>query len=180
MGSIYRRKYKDKTGEVRESAIWWAKYYVHGRPRRESTETADQFPFTAELRSVLDAQRAKADALKQRGIICPWVFFVEERGRRRGHRINKFTRNWKTACGKAGVPARIFHDFRRTAVRNLVRAGVPEAIAMKMTGHKTRSVFDRYNIVDEADLFEAARRLEDHFAGTVAGTVARFPNSASS
>jgi integrase len=124
-------------------------------------EEARVFPFTSELRTILEGQRAKAEALRKEGIITPWVFFFESEGRR-GQRILDFKRNWKTACIKAGIPGRIFHDFRRTAVRNLVRAGVPERVAMKMTGHKTRSVFERYNIVSEGDLKDAAKRLDSY------------------
>ena len=63
------------------------------------------------------------------------------------------------ACRAAGVPARLIHDFRRTAVRNLERAGVPRSTAMKMVGHKTESVYRRYAIVDEQMLKEGAEKL---------------------
>jgi hypothetical protein len=77
----------------------------------------------------------------------------------KGKRITTFIKAFRAACTKAGCPGRIPHDLRRTAARNLVRAGIPERVAMQMTGHKTRSVFERYNIVSECDLVDAARKL---------------------
>ncbi len=78
---------------------------------------------------------------------------------------------WKTACEAAGCPGRVPHDFRRTAVRNLNRAGVPETVAIKITGHLTRSVFDHYDITSEEDRAEASRKLEELTAGTISGTI---------
>jgi integrase len=112
-------------------------------PGTTKNDEARIFRFTKELRIVLESQKAKADALRKDGIICPWVF------RRKGKPIRECKRSWKSACKAAGVPGRIVHDFRRrTAVRNLVRAGIPEQVAMKMTGHKIRAVFERYNVQD--------------------------------
>ena len=78
---------------------------------------------------------------------------------RRWIRARALIKAFRSACTKAGCPGRIPHDLRRTAVRNLVRAGIPERVAMQMTGHKTRAVFERYNIVSECDLVDAARKL---------------------
>lgn len=122
------------------------------------------FPFTADLRAVLKAQHAEHERLKKAGHICRFVFFREIADGRGGEKkpqpIVSLNKAWKAACRAAGCPGRIPHDLRRTAVRNLVRAGISKSVAMELTGHKTASVFDRYNITSGNDLKSAAQLLD--------------------
>jgi integrase len=127
-------------------------------PHTTKNDEGRTFPFTDALELLLEAQKVEHDRLKAEGVICPWVFNRTNK-KVKGKRITTFIKAFRAACLKAGCPSRIPHDLRRTAVRNLVRAGIPERVAMQMTGHKTRSVFERYNIVSECDLVETAKKL---------------------
>jgi integrase len=77
-----------------------------------------------------------------------------------GEPIKDFRAAWRSACKSAGVPDLKFHDLRRTAVRNMRRAGVPQVVRMRITGHRTDSMERRYNIVDIEDVKSAKDLME--------------------
>lgn len=123
-------------------------------PGESKNKQGRMFPLTPELRQILEAQvERNREYERATGTIVPWLFHHN------GKPIICFTRAWRGACAKAGVPGRLPHDMRRTAVRNLERAGVPRSTAMRLTGHKTEAVYRRYAIVDEAMLREGIDKL---------------------
>jgi len=130
-------------------------------PGETKNDEGRQFPLTPELRALLEAQLEHIKGIAEAtGRSVPWVFPHDD-----SSPIRDFRGAWQSACERAGLSDRIPHDFRRTAVRNLERAGVPRSAAMKMTGHKTESVYRRYAIVDSAMLKEAAVKLATLHAG---------------
>jgi integrase len=94
---------------------------------------------------------------KSSGKLSPYIFPNESRTSRIVK--DRFIRAWRNACEKAGYPGKLFHDLRRTAVRNIVRAGIPERVEMMISGHNTRRTFNCYNIVNDKDLKKAAEKL---------------------
>lgn len=137
-----------------------------GRVRLDPGTTKNRdgrvFPFTDGLRALFDDLWAQHEALQKKNKICPHVF------QRNGRPIKSFRQAWADACEAAGCPGRIPHDLRRSAVRNMEQSGLSRSVAMKLTGHKTESVYRRYAITSEADLQEGVRRLNDRDSfGTV-------------
>jgi integrase len=161
--------------------LTWAQVdFKAGTVRLEPETTKNRegrtFPFKAlpELEQLLRGQRARTTALeKEKGRILPFVFH------NKGERMRWYKTAWWSACIRAGFghwkdPEKrkgyvgpVPHDLRRTAVRNLERAGVPRSVAMKLTGHKTEAVYRRYAIASEADLREGVQKLANlHTADT--------------
>lgn len=122
---------------------------------------------SAEVRVMLEEQLERVRTLSRRlGRVIPYLFPHLLNGRFHGERIRDLRKSWASACNAAGLSGMLRHDLRRTAARNLIRSGVPEVVSMKITGHRTRSVFDCYNIVSPADLQDAARKMADgHISG---------------
>ena len=165
------RTASSKVSEMR--GLEWRDVDLAGRVirlRRELSKNKDGrvLPLSGELLDVV------ARAAERRRLDCLNVFHVDGQP----IPIGDFRKAWWHACITAGLGAIVpvntptgikqqyqgltRHDLRRSAVRNMVRAGIPERVCMALSGHKTRAIFDRYNIVSESDLTAAADKLQSH------------------
>jgi integrase len=148
-------------------------HVVRLEPGETKNDDARIIPLVPELYQMLVLAKETRDRCFPES---PWVFS------RAGKPIQEFQYPWEQASKRAGLvnaegdPERLFHDLRRTGVRNLIRAGVREKVAMLISGHKTRAVLDRYNIVDERDLKDAARKLAEYIARKDQPEPVRHPN----
>ncbi|HEX2342775.1 MAG TPA: tyrosine-type recombinase/integrase [Vicinamibacterales bacterium] len=132
----------------------WHAREVSLDPGTTKNDEGRSFPFTAALEALLRDQYRDQQRLAREGHIVPFVF------NRNGKRIRNMRSAWLAACAAAGLPGRLVHDFRRSAVRNLELAGVSRSAAKEMVGHKTESIYARYAIVDGRALQDAAARID--------------------
>jgi integrase len=123
-------------------------------PGTTKNQAGRVFLFTDTLKAMFDGLWAKHERLQKAGKICPFVF------NRNGKRIRHLRKAWAHACTAAGCPGKLMHDLRRSAVRNMERAGPSRSVAMQLTGHKTEGVYRRYAITSDADLREGGRSAQ--------------------
>jgi integrase len=146
-----------RKGELRK--IQWTQIDFEERLIRLETgqtknKKARSLPFFGDMEEWLLWQRNRCPK------DCRYVFFHYAKP------VSNQLRGWREACIEAGVPELLFHDLRRTAVRNMRLAGVEQSVRMKISGHKTASMEQRYNILDHADLDDAATKMDAHFKKT--------------
>ena len=130
-------------------------------PARSKTLVGRILPISQPIAEALARRRARRDP------DSPLVFHRDDIP------VRRWRTAWRTACQAAGVPTRFLHDCRRTAARNLIRANVPERVAMLLTGHKSRAIFDRYNIINEQELLDAGDQLVEYLAQQAQAVPAR-------
>jgi integrase len=140
---------------------------IYLRAENSKTRKPETMPLEGELQEIIDRRRAAA-VIREKDKEPRFAEYVFHRD---GEPVGDFRKAWATACTLAEVGHRLFHDFRRTASRNMLAAGVPQAVAMKITGHRTDSMFRRYAIVNEEQKREALAKTQQYLAAAPARKV---------
>jgi integrase len=135
------------------SQIWLERAQTKGKVPRV-------LPIYGDMRTVLVSAFQERN---ERFPECQWIFH------RDGNRIVDFRKAWARACVLAGVRGLRFHDLRRSAVRNMDRAGIPRATIRRIIGHETEAMFNRYRIVDQRDIGEAGKKAEQYLKEQASG-----------
>jgi integrase len=125
------------------------------------TKKVRVLPIYGEMTRSLQEAARYADATYPN---CPWVFQIG------GDEMIFNWRTWRSLCDAAKIPHLHFHDLRRTALTNMIAAGIPEKVAMEVSGHRTRKTFERYHIVSDRNIREVGQKMEEYLAGTTTGT----------
>jgi len=149
---------REMTG-LKWSAVDRVAQEIRLRAEETKTATARVLPYGSNPRlvAIIEGQWVRAEAFqRERGKFPDRVFT-----KKNGDPIISIYGAWRTACKEAGRPGLLLHDMRRSAARNMIQAGVPQHVVMKVTGHKTVEVFHRYAIVSPADLGDAIGRVAE-------------------
>ncbi len=163
-----------RKGEI--ASLKWAQYDRNSKilnleAQHSKNREARKIPIEDELLEIIERRLQARNYKGPDGetVMSPLIFHRRSRTSRgsdyvmcEGQPIKSFNRAWDSACEAAGIGKRLFHDLRRSAARNMRRAGVAEEVAMKITGHKTNAMFKRYNITDEHDIREALRKEQEY------------------
>lgn len=113
-----------------------------------------EIPIYGEVATWLAAERKRRSKKK---VVSPWMFIHKD-----GSRIKSYRTAWDGARRRLGADDALFHDLRRTAVSNMIQADIPEKLAMAISGHKTRSVFDRYHIVNSKHTRATGEKMDTY------------------
>jgi integrase len=135
---------------------------IYLRAENSKTRKPETMPLEGDLQAIIERRRDAAVIQEENKEprFAEYVFHQD------GEPVRDFRKAWATACKAANLGHRLFHDFRRTAARNMIDAGVPQAVAMKITGHRTDSMFRRYAIVNEEQKRDALIKTQKHLAAS--------------
>lgn len=134
---------------LERSQVDWPARLIRAKTPKGGKPQGEALPIYGDVAAWLDMQMSTWGETPK----CRWIVHHD------GHQIGDFRKAWATACKAAAVPGLLFHDLKRSAVRNMEQAGVPRSVAMKITGHKTESIYKRYAIVSESDVKAAGEKL---------------------